>query len=1065
MTLGQGLVFVRICINHVLCAALQGQFTSWLNTARVTRTVWFDPSRDHPANITSYIPAFRNGSYAINSQIHRAYVKQPEFSMLKNCTAAITDYSLKRYVWLVIPCDQTYDVTYICELSKPKIFRPINQHQNNTCDADWFNLGQAEDCLLIVWPDTALSFNDAAGICSAHNASLYFVDVAFDRRDTRASHEVKYNLLARLKKSDKYLADRVQQIESNILHTIISGKSLARGTQKKRLPQMIYFMLPVSSERTHLSFFVSLYNTCGILERSHTETGVKCRPCYEPINTTAVICEKPSKPYHNKCDTNHFACQDRTCVLSIYRCDFVVDCFDGSDENQCLQNITISPPDQIVTLLCSLGDSCVDKVPVHSICDGIYMPNVNQIYKFEKTVCLFSQIKQINLSRLIGNVQSAQLTYIFWSEIVETFKKEMNYNCNKNNTYLNNQFDVNSSKYKILSDYQFHRKDDCKNITVLCKIGVDLHDRYCKSSAVEAICKYVRCPGMFKCRSYYCIHMSSVCDGQFDCKHGEDEQQCAQLTCPGSLKCRAENRCVGKTQICDGRKDCQYSMDDEVDCYDCPEECHCRGYVVSCNLHDPMNSATFHRLTYVKGIILKYSEYDLYVDHLNMPFLIYLNTSHSSIKNINNKQLQLSDICTLLVVDFSYNKLMQINFLNYSIFTKIVYFDVSHNLLYALVFEKTLSQLPKFLSVFIVLGNNLKYVSMRSGKQIGSLSFIDMRHINYHPQLSIFISEKLYDGLQIKLSDYHICCILPANMECLPPNESIFSCFGLIQSQLEKYLMYFLSSTAFALSVFIIVINAMIKIISKKKIMKNRNHSIVVVNQSLSTIICSVYLVGISISDILKVNALIFRKGNLCILFNALLYTTLECTLIFKALLICIISLKMAFPFSHQCSWLKWTWLVSSCTWVFIIVTYLIMMFAFQISQNTLFDNLCSVAWCGQRTAFNLLFIMSLVDFGLILIIIFSMAMAYSSLRVISETTTSLSHKPYSISSVMFKIASPIFPEIVFVFFLLSVIINKLSNSISENYCIKFFILALPLNIISSCLISLAKIIAILLKY
>ena len=959
----------------------------------------------------------------------------------------------------MIPCDQTYDVTYICERSEPQIAHPRTRHQNNKCDAGWFNLQNSEDCLLIVWPDTALSFHDATGICSAQNASLYSVKIVFDRRESRRSRKLKDTLLTRLQQGD--ITDRIKemifQMGSNILHTILSGKRLAKGSQKERLPQMIYFILPLSLERNHLSFFVSFNNSCSILEQSHSETGVKCRPCYEPINTTAVICEKPSKPYYNKCDTNHFECQDRTCVLFIYRCDSVVDCFDGSDENQCLLNTTVSLPDQIVSLPCSMGEACVHKIPVHSICDGIYMPNINQIYKLEKTVCLFSQIKHINLSLLVGRVQIDQLTHkTYVKNKVKIFKKEIDYTCSKNNTYFVNHFDANPSKYKIPYDYHLHRKDNCKNITALCKIGVSLHERYCKSTEVEAICRYVTCPGMFKCHRYYCIHMSSVCDGQSDCKHGEDEQLCAELTCPGSLKCRAENRCVSKIQICDGHKDCQYSMDDEVGCYDCPEQCHCRGYVISCNLHDPIDRATFHILTYVKGIMLKYSQPNLYIDYLSIPGLVYVNTSHSLIQNITTLQLNFSDTCTLLVVDFSHNKLLRIHFLKYSIFTKIVYLDVSFNLLYALEFAKTV--FPKYLSVFIVLGNNLKYVTMRSGRQTGSLSFIDMRHIHYHPQLLIFISETLHDGLQIKVSDYHICCILPDNIECLSPNKNIYSCFGLINSVPEKYLAYSLSLTAFALSVIIILINKMINIVSKKEFMKNRNHSIIVVNQSLSTILCSVYLVGIAISDILKVNVLMFRKGNLCILFNALLYTSLQCTVIFKVLLIIIMSLKMTFPFSHQCRWLKWTWLVLACTWVFLILSYIVMVFAFQI---TMFDSICSVAWCGQRSTFNLLSIISLVDFGLILIIIFSMAMAYSSLSVISKTATSQSHKPYSVSGVMFKIASPIFPEIVFILFLLSVIINKLSNSFSENYCTQVFILALPLKIILSCLINLAKKIAI----
>ena len=92
------------------------------------------------------------------------------------------------------------------------------------------------------------------------------------------------------------------------------------------------------------------------------------------------------------------------------------------------------------------------------------------------------------------------------------------------------------------------------------------------------------------------------------------------------------------------------------------------------------------------------------------------------------------------------------------------------------------------------------------------------------------------------------------------------------------------------------------------------------------------------------------------------------------------------------------------------------MMLVFQMMPSTMFDNLCSVAWCGQLTFFKLLSVIFLFYFELMLIMNFSTMMAYISLSVMHKTTTSQSHKQYSVGGVTFKIAYPIFPEIVLIF-------------------------------------------------
>ena len=99
---------------------------------------------------------------------------------------------------------------------------------------------------------------------------------------------------------------------------------------------------------------------------------------------------------------------------------------------------------------------------------------------------------------------------------------------------------------------------------------------------IKQICGSVLCPGMFKCKQFYCISMSALCDGQRDCLYGDDEEHCTYLLCRGFLKSRGENRCVGHEELCDGYPDCSHSFDDEFYCHNCPADCNCNGHMLAC---------------------------------------------------------------------------------------------------------------------------------------------------------------------------------------------------------------------------------------------------------------------------------------------------------------------------------------------------------------------------------------------------------------------------------------------------------------------------------------------------
>ena len=141
----------------------------------------------------------------------------------------------------------------------------------------------------------------------------------------------------------------------------------------------------------------------------------------------------------------------------------------------------------------------------------------------------------------------------------------------------------------LLNGQQNEQVDHYSRMNELCRAG--LNSTGCLGANCHAAdCKRYACPGMFKCHLNYCIYMSHVCDGFYDCQEVDDEMFCPVTYCPGLLKCRGESRCVSSEQICDNTVNCLHSMDDEIDCYTCPVSCECNGYSVKCHLDNSKKS-------------------------------------------------------------------------------------------------------------------------------------------------------------------------------------------------------------------------------------------------------------------------------------------------------------------------------------------------------------------------------------------------------------------------------------------------------------------------------------------
>ena len=330
--------------------------------------------------------------------------KQPEISQQKNSTAVVTQHVSRVYPWLVVHCDTEYEASFVCQDIKSHS-PPVKVAVNRTCDGHWFMIDESNKSFSVFWPEVALSFNDAHNICSAQNASVFNVDVMSRNVSKWQGFHLKRNLLHLKKDIDNQ--HFLHSISDSNMNNSIFRKLLASHSGHRRLPSMITQFFNIPGEFNVVIFFAYLNNSCSVIEKSWISYlvdtadtfrsnerrgwGVKCRSCSEPLIVTGIICEKDSKPYTVNCLSQHFKCKDGTCIVDIHRCDSVIDCFDGSDDDYCALHIHDMTNDFVnVPYLLPVTNI----MSIHPICDGIYS---NKALSHEKDICFKYKPKQINL--------------------------------------------------------------------------------------------------------------------------------------------------------------------------------------------------------------------------------------------------------------------------------------------------------------------------------------------------------------------------------------------------------------------------------------------------------------------------------------------------------------------------------------------------------------------------------------------------------------------------------------------------------------------------------------------
>ena len=1022
------------------------------------QTFWFNPAMRHSTvNLTVYsqtAPVYGDNLFEKERYKQIDVEKQPEISQFKNCTAMMNDIIFPMSLsssWFVVACDKPLNATFICE-SPTRIQGSIYNHinSNSSCEKDWFQLH--ENCFKMFESPSPVNYYQVQSQCGAHNSSM--LDISAVPCAARARTELSsYIGFA------KFL---VRNAYAGINHPIHS-----LGDQQ--LTVIMSGMVPVALFKRHIfnllrglslkkNIFVNMNNKCGVVKerwvcddimnssRLLRDWRALYQECEEPTAVSAVICEKPNTPMTKNCQNAYFECDDKTCILSVYICDSFNDCVDGKDESSCLDKVwkkdDFSVINDTLYLPCVLYQHCeasmftlVAPVKIHSVCDGI---KSHDLTLDESEMCTWKPSQTIdqlgfvvNYERENENKRKANTTILSLEELAmsdfgDEFRSQKSYLTNINSfipTYRDVSYNSTTLTRHLIECGQ---TGNVVTTAQMCKIYPE--DKQCASAVISKICKDIICPGMFKCKNYYCIAMSAVCDEQPDCLYGEDESFCADFICHGTLKCRGESKCIGWDQVCNGKIDCTRSYDDEVGCTQCPENCKCDGFILHCYVDNNMQKQIITEFQIYVGIILRGSQRSLDLDALISIPTIYINFSNCNIHNILTGNDAHFSTQQILFADLSSNYLNDVRFLSSKIFYKIILLDTSKNFITTFLDDDI--RLP-YLQVVYLINNPLNIITIR--ENLALVKLFNLQGVRYEASLlnSFIIIE--HDTLQIVVTDFSMCCVFPSNVKC-DCKCSEQRCYGIINGLIAKIIYHILVILSSTLSI-IVILKLIRQLVAEHK-WKNC-YSRMKLNHVFCDVMLTFCLMVLSSNDMKNVNLLQWRHGTICFAIHVGISISLGLSSFFKTSSLVLVAFRIMYPFQHQCRWFKYTTVAAFMFWIVMIGLFAMSTMYAHISQSTLtVDKFCSLCDCHKQHVDNIFpLLVCLIDS--IIVLIFVGVAGKTALVLREHVLSRQSANTLSPIRIVINLSKHLFPQLIFTVTLFLVILTKLMKYMYwRDYCL-----------------------------
>ncbi len=352
----------------------------------------------------------------------------------------------------------------------------------------------------------------------------------------------------------------------------------------------------------------------------------------------------------------------------------------------------------------------------------------------------------------------------------------------------------------------------------------------------------------YKCPGFYCIPWQYVCNNRIDCPGGLEEKDCNKQSCllPGQFKCRESAICVSLESVCDDIIDCPF-RDDEYFCNmfpeDCPVDCNCQLFNIKCtnwNLkrnHNLKNGVRFPyttvsitnaSLTNISSFLQDFDQVLEFKLSANQIFDICLKWSqykgHSVLTNLS---VTLNNLTLISSKCFSNLPLLRYVNISYNLIAELKPFSF-HNAVNLFILDLSYNEITHLIHSVFFGGATLKVLNLKG-------NFID------HVSADFFVGLEVW---RIHAESYKLCCIKPnPNTTCDAVPDWPNSCGNLIYDRASKIMIW-------CVGILGMIMNCAVFCLMHQTKKDDTNYKSMVWNIAVGDLLCSLYLLSLSIADL-----------------------------------------------------------------------------------------------------------------------------------------------------------------------------------------------------------------------